>query len=242
MSQRKTLWKDRVEFLKDISSFIGRNGAFFNQNSNRMSDLFEMSVYSDILRYYTRKKFEIEVKNINKKNGAFHFKLSPAGIVDNFSYFIVNKKEGNTQLIYEVHHNTRVQSAHDEYIYFTADVSVCCLGGVTTVKQSNGKRNSYIENSMLVTFFEAKNMVPFPEIIFSFNGIVLEVTPKFIMKQILPIKNGNNLCPAIVFAGKENDHTTRIIQSIKTRYGINVITGLYATKGKIYSLKNLNEF
>lgn len=239
----KTPWKDRKDLLKDLSSFIIRNGAFFNQNSKRMSDLFEMSVYNDIIRYYKRKKYKIQIANA--RNGVFRYKLSPTGLSDNFSYFVAYRGYGRGKnrenVDIEIHHNLKVQSAHNEHIYYTADISVCEKDGVKTIKQRNGIRHSFVVNSTLITFFEVKNLNPFPEILFSFSGLVLEVKPELIIKKEHIELSNRHLTPSIVFSGSGSEHVQRVAEDLTNRYSYNVISGLYTNKGQIYSFKNLNE-
>lgn len=239
----KTPWKDRKELLKDLSSFIRRNGAFFNQNSKRMSDLFEMSVYNDIIRYYKRKKYRLNIKH--KKKGVFRYKLSTAGLYENFSFFEAKRNYGrgkNKEVIeIEIHHNLKVQSAHNDHIYYTADISVCTKGGVTTIKQRSGYRHSFVENDKLVTFFEVKNLNPFPEILFGFSGLVLEVMPGLILKDEEVDDKKRHLSPAIIFSGSGSEHAEMVSSDLRDRYGYNIICGLYWNKGQIYSFKNLIE-
>jgi len=74
----KTPWKDRKELLKDISSFTTRNGGFFKQNSKRMSDLFEMSVYNDAVKFYRRKRYSIKICNL-MRDGTFKYRRLQKG-------------------------------------------------------------------------------------------------------------------------------------------------------------------
>jgi len=239
----KNPWKDRVELLKAISSFTTRNGAFFIQNAKRMSDLFEMSVYNDVVKFYRRKKYSIKICNL-MKDGTFKYKLSTAGLKGNFSYFEA-KKTRRKKVVdsVEIHHNVSLQSSHDTHMYYTADVSVCVEDAVITTPQANGRNHSYIDSENLITFFEVKNMNPFPSVLFSFSGIVLEIKPNFITSTTIPIGlNMKHLTPSIVFSGTGNQHAERISDKLSSRYGYNVIRGLYANKGMIYSMKKLNTY
>lgn len=241
----KTPWKDRKDLLKDLSSFIRRNGGFFNQNSKRMSDLFEMSVYNDVIRYYKRYKYNIQL--VNAIDGVFRYKLSTAGLADNFSYFLASRTFGrgkNNEVVeVEIHHNLKVQSAHNERIYYTADISVCEKDGAKTVVYNNNRRHSFVQNNRLITFFEVKNLNPFPEVLFGFSGLVLEVMPNQIIKDssLNDEKPQRHLSPAIVFSGGASEHVTMVAEDLKKRYGYNVIFGLYNNKGQIYSFKGLNQ-
>lgn len=238
-----TPWKDRTELLKDISSFITRNGSFFNQNSKRMSDLFEMSVYNDAVKFYRRKRYKVSICNL-MRDGTFKYKLSTAGLINNFSYFKAEKIVRN-ELVdsVEIHHNIKIQSAHDDHIYYFADVSVSVCNGVTTKKQKNNKRHSFIKSDDMITFFEVKNMNPFPEVLLSFSGLVLEVKPEFITGKSISVSDDkSHLTPSIVFSGVGSSHAETVANKLSQRYGYNVIRGLFRNKGKIYSFDNLNTY
>lgn len=241
----KNPYKDRKELLKDVSSFISRNGATFNQLAKRMSDLFEMSIYNDVVKFYKRKRYTINIKQLNK-DGTFRYKLSTNGLRENFSYFhcekntIKNRKRTKVEI--EIHHNLKIQSAHDEHIYYTADISVCDIDGTVTNKQKNGRNHSYVKNDSLISFFEVKNLNPFPEILFGFSGLVLEVMPKFIDGTIKSCSSGDHLTPSIVFSGLGSSHVRKVSESLTYRYNYNIISGLYANKNQIYSFKDLKQY
>ena len=241
----KRPWIDRDSLLGDIGKFVSKYGSFFEQNAKRMSDLFEMSVYNDFVRYYRSQKYQISIRNL-EKNGSFRYKLSPAGLAENFSFFDVRKTVGRGKnkktLEFEIHHNIKIQSAKDDHIYFTADVSVTVLDGVTTTNQNNNRRHSFVENKKLLTIGEAKNMNPFPEVLIGFTGIVLEFIPEFIEKKIQVSHASIHLSPSIVFSGSTSQHVQHVCNSLESRYGINVFTHLASNKGRILTFKNTNRF
>lgn len=234
---------ERKELLSDISSFVRRNGATFKQLSKRMSDLFEMSVYNDVVKFYQRKKWIVTTKNL-KRDGTFKYKLSTSGLREHFSYFYIHpqKAEKENDKIFEIHHNIKVQSAHDKHIYFTADISICRKDGVITVKQKNGRNHSYIKSTELINFFEVKNLNPFPEVMFSFSGLVLEIMPQFIDGTIITSPNGMHLTPSLVFSGISGEHASKVSESLKSRYKYNVVFGSYTNKGQIYNSNALYKF
>lgn len=237
---------ERKELLSDINSFIRRNGGIFRQLSKRMSDLLEMSVYNDVVKFYKRKKCTIKIKKL-KRDGTFNYKLSPSGLKENFSYFLITQDNPSCRLNpiekVEAHHNIKIQSAHDEHIYYTADISICREGGAVTIKQRNGRKHSYILNDKLITFFEVKNLNPFPEAMFSFSGLVLEVMPQFIERKIPPdYFGGDHLTPSVVFSGLAGVHAQKIAASLNSRYNFNVMSGLYTNRRQIYSPSSFNTY
>ena len=112
-----------------------------------------------------------------------------------------------------------MQSAHDNHLYFTADVVVTNENGATTKRLKSGKRHSYVANPDIVTFAEVKHINPFPEVLFNFMGLVLEFMPGFIEKRFVITNKGHSLCLIITFTGVGSDHTERIEESLSGRYG-----------------------
>jgi len=240
--KRKSPWIERDDLIKNISSFVRNNSDYFKNNAKRMSDLVEMSVYNEVLRYYKGLKYKVSVNRLGR-NGNFRYKLSPNGLQQNFSYFSATRSQRG-QIIdsVEIYHNVKIQSSHDNHIYYTADISVVQPEGVITEEQKNKRRHSYIGNEALITFFEVKHLNPFPEILLSFNGIVLEVLPEFITRKVALDKNGPHLTPAIVFTGLGSQFAQDMANKLTHRYGINIIRGLTSNKGKIPTFNGLNRF
>jgi len=237
----KSPWKNRDELVKSISSFTRRHGGMFKQNAKRMSDLFEITVYNDVVRYYKRKKYKITVDNAGR-NGQFLYRLSTSGLAENFSFFrgVKELKDGTSANI-DIHHNIKLQSAHHEHMYFTADVAVCVDGGLITERINGGRRHSYVVNRDIITFFEAKHMNPFPEVLFGFSGVVLEIMPK-LMSRLIHVRPGlDHICPTIAFSGNPSEHVRLVAQELSLRYGYNIVTGLFKRKGQVYYSNKLKE-
>jgi hypothetical protein len=125
-----------------------------------------------------------------------------------------------------VHHNISTNSCHDEEINYSPDISIISHDGVST-QTINGKRRSFIENSKLVTFFEVKNLTPFPEVLFNFMGLVNEMTPEFFGKKYFVSHEKKHIAPSLIFSGRLNNHTFKIKKSLESRYHINIIAGLF---------------
>lgn len=238
MKKSRSPWVDKSELIKDIKDFIEKSGGFFRQNANRMSDFFEMAAYNSIVTFYKEKGYGIQP--VNLKKGIFRYKLSPSGIAENFSYFIA-QKDGYDAV--EIHHNLKVESAHENHIYYTPDISVCWNKGAITVTQKNKRRHSYIPKDKAISFFETKHHNPFPELLFNFSGLVLEIMPGLIEKKLkcCSIDDGNRDCdsghltPGIIISGILNDYTKKIRDSLMQRYKYNIFTGTYRHRGKIKS-------
>ncbi len=239
MKKSGTPWVDKSEIVKDIKEFIKKSGSFFRQNEARMSDFFEMAAYNSIVLYYSQKGYNVVPTNLRK--GVFRYKLSPSGVFEKFSYFVA-QIEGKRDI--EIHHNIKVASAHEDHIYYTPDISICREQSVKTQKQNNSKRHSYIPRDKLISFFETKNHTPFPELLFNFSGLVLELMPSLINgneNKSCIIKETNYRCkkghlaPGIIVSGILTEYTTRIKKSLMKRYNYNIFTGTCKHKGKVSS-------
>ena len=95
-------------------------------------------------------------------------------------------------------------------------------------------RFSFCENKDLHTFIEAKHFNPFPELLFNFSGLVLEM-----MKEVID-RNGSELhpkhiSPALILSGNGNDHSKKIQQSLMGRFNVNIIFGLFYNSTQMQS-------
>lgn len=246
----KVPFLDRQVLVKEIESFAGRFNAYVKAHTKRMSDYYEMSAYNEIVRYYKHKKYD--VMPLNLKNGEFKYRLSPTALKDTCSYFSATKKAGRwddaVTISLEIHHNLRIQSACDKHLFYNADIAVCYYGGTKSMRE-NGRQKDFICNERLISFFEVKNLVPFPEILFNFSGLLLEFLPKFISGEVSVSEldtysavDNKHICPGMFFSGSVNDNTKRIILALKNRYNHNFILGLAYSKGKIHPLRGLKEY
>jgi len=240
---------DRSLLIEEIQSFTRQYNAYFKQQESRMSDFFEMAAYNEIVRYYKKKKYEIYPCNL--KNGVFKYRLVTSGLKENFSYFLCKNTFGKDvdqdALSVEIHHNLRMESASSQNLYYNADISVC-FEGMVVHRKENSRQIDYIENRNVISFFEIKNLNPFPEVLFNFSGLLLEFKPQFIHGQVhvrefdpdSPV-NKMHLCPGILFSGIPNQKAREVSFVLKDRYKHNIICGLANNRGKM-SLWGLKEY
>lgn len=100
------------------------------------------------------------------------------------------------------------------------------------------RKLSFVANNNLVTFCEAKQYTPFPELIFSFIGVLNELMPAIMNRaqQNTPVRH---LAPSLMISGKSNDHVEKIKRSLEDRHCINVIFGLYSPVGHPFSTSRI---
>lgn len=229
---------DRTILIKQVETFVERFGNFFRSYAKRIGNLVEMTVYNSIVSSYEAQGYKLEAKNLKKNS--FKYKLSPQGLIENFSYFEATSK--SKEEIICIFLNTKIQSAHNDHLYYTPDVVVCLKKGAITDEQKNKKKHSFVKNKYLLTFIEVKHLVPFPEVLFSFTGLVLEFFPDFISTSQKTEKNGCHLTPMIVFTGIPSEHANKIKDDLESRYGINIVYGTQKHSGRITNISKLNKY
>ena len=230
-------WIDRSKLESQAKTFARRHGYFMRQNAKRISSMVEIAAFHSIVDFYESRGWAISVENPGPKM-SFRYKLTASGLEETFSYFKATK-DGETVCIYS---NTAIQSAHDDHLYFTADVVVSSEAGAETQKLLSGRRHSFVRNGDIVTFAEVKHLVPFPEVLFNFSGIVLEFLPEFIDKKIVVDNHAPHLCPILVFSGSGSEHVNRVRDNLSARYHLNIIYGSSRHEGRIIDFPQLKKY
>lgn len=225
MAQKKIpLFKNEADFENDLKRFANTHRVTIAEHSKRISDYFEMSCYTMIIRYYELQGFTFECANL--QTDKFRFKCSPAGLLENFSFFKVKKEDK----IYRIYHNASVQSKYDSTLYTTPDIVVAKDEEPKETENyyNTKKRFSYIPNKQMVTFCEAKHYVPFPELIFNFIGTVHELLPSCLKKRHSTEDIFNpHIAPSLMMSGSYSKQAKQIKKSLEKRYMLNIIGDLF---------------
>lgn len=228
-------FKKVEDFENEINDFLIRNKTFIADQGKRISDYFEMSCYNQVVRFYEKKDYQLEVKNLIANK--FKYKLSPNGYPENFSFFEVKYYEQigekEKESYFEIHHNLTIQSSFQEDIYLTPDIAIINKDSIISdedhylVKNSK-KKFCYVSNSDLQTFCEVKNFNPFPELLFNFIGLYNELKKSAIEEGgTSNVELPKHLAPSLMISGKGNLHADRIKESLENRYAINIFFDLF---------------
>ncbi|MDI9256872.1 hypothetical protein [Flavobacterium sedimenticola] len=222
-------FKDLGELQRDIESYLRTNRTAMYNNSKRISDFFEMACYNNIVRFYENNGYEISLRNL--KSNKFVYKTTTAGNPANYSYFEVKRKIGNIDLIFEIRHNINVQSYHANDTFTTPDISIIKPNSILidTTFYTNARRYFYIKNRSLISFCEVKNFNPYPELLFSYIGVVNELRPYLLTQR--RFVNNKHIASSLMISGKSNSHTDRIIANLQSRYHINILCDLFNIGG-----------
>ena len=188
-------------------------------------------MYNDIIIFYEKRGYSIKTNNLMKDN-EFRYKLTPMGNPSNFSYFTAEKSNQK----FEIRHNLAIESSFKDKTYLTPDISVVKADKLSLNREKRyykGRRvYYYVKNEHLQTFCEVKHFNPFPELLFSFIGLI------FALKR--DVFNGKSsrrlpkhIAPLLALSGRGNYHTDRIIEQISKKFKINIVTQLFYREGQI---------
>lgn len=228
-------WIDRDLLLSKAKAFARAHGAFLRKKGERISSLVEIAFYNSVVNYYKSNGFEMAGENLGPKK-SFRYKLTANGLTQNYSYFRARKRKVDLRILT----NTKIQSAYHDHIYYTPDVVI--TRATTTQELRSGRRHSFVAKEDLVSFGEVKHLNPFPEALFSFNGLILEFMPFIISQRCNVVPVGDSLCPMIAFTGPASDHCLRIKEELERRYGVNIVVGTYASCGGLHTGEPLKAY
>lgn len=227
MMRKITPFKAAADFEKDLTDFANKHRITLAEHSKRISDYFEMTCYNLIIRYYEKLDYVLEVRNLQR--GKFRFKCSPMGLLNNFSYFKASKKdeEGN-EIAFYIYHNATAQSAIDDNVLTTPDIVVSKTETptITTDYYATRMKMSFIPKDSLVTFCEAKNLSPFPELMVNFVGTVHELKPECVCDDT-EHWDSEHIAPSLMMSGTFSKPTKRIQNSLEKRYFVNFFDNLF---------------
>jgi hypothetical protein len=242
--QTKSPFKDNAELKAEINSFLRFYRTVFAQEAKRTSAFFELAAYNYLVRFYEANGYKVVPQNLKGQNkNEFIYALSPNAKPDGCSYFLAEKAyQDGTTYRYEIRHNLRVQSSHDDEIFVSPDYSVIAENSITSVTKQdyyNGKvAYHFVASDDVKSFGETKHYQPGPELVLNFVGLVNELMPK-LMASNYPEKRPKHLGPSLFVSGVGNGHVKKIGASLAKRYRINVFLGLFAVPSQVYSASNM---
>lgn len=225
---KTTPFKSKSDFEDELKSFANKHKTIIHDHSDKISDYFEIACYNMVIKYYEIIGYHMTV--CNEKDGKFKYKCSPNGHLGNFSYFSAQKEnEDGTYDTFYVFHNATVQSAHDNNVFTTPDIVVShvCESEFTDNHYKTKKKLSYIANSDVITFCEAKHFVPFPELMLNFIGTVNELKPLCLTEKACNDETlQNHIAPSLMMSGGESKPCETIRVSLERRYFVNYFDNL----------------
>ena len=242
MAKTKSPFKDNKELKEEIQKFLNTHRSTFAQEIERTSSYFELAVFNDVVKYYENNGYKVTPQNLRPRKNQFVYALSPNAKPENCSYFhAVKKYEKKQDREFEIRHNIRIQSKHDDRVFVSPDYAIIEPNSIESGKVKhyyNGKADYFfVKAENVATFAETKHYNPGPELVLNFVGLVNEIMPELITNNKttnLPKHFG----PVLFVSGVGNSHIQNIKDSLANRYNINVMLGIFAYPNQIYSVKN----
>lgn len=237
-----TPFKAAAEFEKELTDFANIHKITLAEHSKRISEYFEMSCYNLIVRYYEKMGYTLEVQNL--QSGRFRFKCSPKGYLYKFSYFKATKvKDDGSEEVFYIFHNATAQSSFDDDVFTTPDIVVSKTDSPSEKSDhyATNLKLTYIPKENLITFCEAKHLVPFSELMVCFTGTVHELKPECMYDG--EKEESNHIAPSLMMSGTLSKTTRKIKDSMERRYYLNYIDNLFEDKSikLFYSKAQMNE-
>jgi len=242
VSKSKSPFKDNGALRNQIEGFLMGHGAKLAQEAKRTSMYFELAAYNDLVKYYEANGYSVRAENLRGATSDFVYALSPNAKAAKCSYFSAAKKYNNGVVHgFEIRHNLRVRSAHDNEIFVAPDYVVIdkeALQSTRFPNYYNGKVDYvFVAAEHVRTFAETKHYMPSPELVLNFVGIVNEIKPAF-MRGEFPEKRPKHCGPSLIISGVGNVHLKKIKDSLADRYRINVFLGLFQYPSQLHSTSN----
>lgn len=236
-SKKSSPFKDVREFEKELTDFANKFKTTVMNQAKRISDFFEMSCYNMIVRYYERAGYTVTVQNLQGKK--YRYKCTTSGMQSNFSHFKATVVKEGKEYSFEIHHNLGCQSCHEDGVFTTPDISVIASGSVQYSEDyyEIKRKFSYVCTDDLYTFCEVKQFAPFPELMFSFIGVVHELMHPVLEHADVIFFETPHPAPSLMMSGKASKQCVAIKQSLEKRYTVNILYDLFYSSIPSYSGK-----
>lgn len=236
----KSPFVDQKLLISQLNKFLKKFNTTYSNKADKINQLFEIKVYNDIVSFYKQENYTINVSNLFDNKFKYH--LSPTGNPKNFSYFIVTKTMKKTKHSFEIHHNIPIQTSFGKELFLTPDIAVIKSESIkdqTDNRYYKGTRLfHYVPNNDLITFVEVKNYNPFPELLFSFIGLVYALQRNSITSNNSS-QSPKHFSPMMVISGIGNYHTNKIKEKLMSEFEINIIFGLFYNTNQIKRKKEI---
>jgi hypothetical protein len=221
------------EWLLDVErrmrAFADEHHFVYEQSARQVAASFEIGCFHALLEFY-KDEFVLLPQQLTT-DGEYRYLTSPSGNPSNFSFIQMEAEDGN----YELRQQVRVCSHLHGDIAVTPDLLVIAEGAEVHAKKrtdyASGKRSFfYVDSTSVVAAHECKSMVPFPELLVGFLGMLMtthswleETPPQFIRRN-----NGRHLAPSLFIGGDARGIHLKMIEGMEKTFPINIVVGLHS--------------
>lgn len=221
-------WESRV--IEVMSQFASDYSTVYSKTERELSAHFEIGCFLALVEFYEKAGFTGAVQNL-AKDGAYRYLTTPNGNPAGFSYMLMTR--GDEEI--EVRQQVRIYSHVGSDIAFTPDIVV--IPKATNIGQkmdkdfAGGKRKFfYVQAKDVIAAHECKSMVPFPELLVSFIGMLMaghewleRMDPRDLVTE-----DGQHLAPCLFVGGSARALHLRMIKGLKDAYPMNIVVGMHS--------------
>ncbi|MGB9905126.1 MAG: hypothetical protein ACPLQO_10750 [Desulfotomaculales bacterium] len=221
-------WLNQVILF--MNNFAEKYSVYYSKTFYEISAAFEIGCFLSLVKYYESKGCTVKPKNLGENN-EYRYLTTPNGNPDNFSFLSLEKNEKHFQLRQQV----RILCSHiDQEIAFTPDIVVIKKDTEIINRidndYANGKRRFFcIDSNDVIAAHECKSLVPFPELLVSFIGLVFTAHSWLLNPNDCSMvdNSGLHLAPTLFIGGTARGLHIRMINSMKRNFPINIVTGIH---------------
>jgi hypothetical protein len=175
-------WIDVDKIKVDLDNFFSTSSADLSKFGSTVNQTFEAFVFVSVAKWYIARGWTVEPIHPTKVGSAsrdLHLKFRTRGKPSAYTYFRCTKRNAEVHVRHQLRVATKYhQAANDPPANICLDVAV-----VMPVDLSDFSSDDFLENSLLLTFGEAKHMSAFAELIASFIGLVHELSPQALKRH-----------------------------------------------------------
>ncbi|MBV9493155.1 MAG: hypothetical protein JOZ54_02830 [Acidobacteria bacterium] len=215
-----------IQALGAAKKFAKDYGHEYRLTNKQLSASFEVGSFHSLVDFYAQVA-AVTPKNLD--NGVYKYLTGPGGNPENFSYVEV-EHNGET---FEIRQQVRVRSHVHHDVCFTPDLVVlpakAPLFSDVDAEYAAGKRRLWgVSSEYVVAAHECKSLVPFPELLIGFIGMVLTAHPwigRFAAASEVP--EGPHLAPTLFVGGSTQGLQRKMVAALEQTYPVNIVTGLH---------------
>jgi hypothetical protein len=234
-------WVKRV--FSKMEAFAIRYSHVYSKTEKELHALFEIGCFLSLVRHYER--FGCYGKIINLKSDGFKYLTTPSGNPENFSYVLFSFGDE----VFSIRQQVRIKSHVNENILFTPDIVV--IKGDTKIEAElnkdyacGKKRLFFVASENVVAAHECKSMIPFPELLISFLGMLTTAHSWYKGPNDFSMVTDRSIHPApiLFIGGTARGIHLSMIEGLELSFPINIIAGLHHGTWNLSSATRINPY
>ncbi len=228
MSDSEKDWIPDV--ISAVSEFAEKYRTVYKKTEREVAAYFEIGCFLALIGFYEKRGFVGTAANLDG-GGAYRYLTTPNGNPANFSHMVMQRNE----VCVELRQQVRIVSHLHPDISFTPDMVVVRHGTEAKIKTdpdyAGGKRSFfYVESRDVIAAHECKSMVPFPELMVSFIGMLVTAHAWYGQGEWESLVGSTNdhLAPALFVGGSARPLHTRMVKAMKKILPLNIVLGMHS--------------